>query len=77
MMGLIGAALGFVTWVLGLVFKPKPAFDQGRQAGATEVQKSETENALKRTVDADNMRDLVKRLNADELRADGGNLYRD
>lgn len=66
-----------VTWLLGLIFKPRQSFDQGAELGAAQVQKSETENALKRKVDAENMRDLVRRLDATRLQDDAGNLYRD
>lgn len=74
---MIGGIISFVLFILGLFTKKAPAFDQGHDAGATEVQKSEAVDALTKVKQADAIRDSVGRDTADRLRDDAGNLYRD
>jgi len=74
---MIGGVISFALWLLGLLFKPKSAVQEGREAGIAEVQKDEAQNALKKITAAEVVRDNVRRLPAGKLRDDPGNLYRD
>lgn len=74
---MIGAIGSFFVWLLGLFFKPASRDAEIKKSGATEVQKDEAENVLKKVIQADRIRDVVRGNPVGGLRDDEGNLYRD
>ena len=65
-----------LLWLYRIFSEPKAA-ESARAGTIAEIQRDEAKRVLKSAVEAEAVRDDVRRKPAGELRNDAGNLYRD